>query len=403
MHVYDVATGPGAARRDRRASTAAPPAAASPGTPTARGFFYTRYPRRASAPPARPRFLPAGLLPQARHARPRPTPTCSARTSRASPRRRSTRRDDGAVRARHGRERRRRRAAQYLRGPAGPWRRVAALRRPESIDGPVRVRRRALPAVAQGRAARQDPARSPPASATLASRAGRSSPRATARSTTFCVTKRRASTWPSSSAVRRAARSSTRDGKAVAHGADPARSPRCPGVAAIGGDDVLFREPELRRAVRLVPRDAPTARSREPRSCATSPVRLRRRREVVARDGTFEGRHARSRSPSCAEGRRALDGTQPDAALRLRRLRHQPARRPTPRCGASGSSRAASTRWRTCAAAASSARTGTSAGNLTKKQNVFDDFIACAQRLVERRLHEARASSRSRAAPTAAC
>ena len=42
-------------------------------------------------------------------------------------------------------------------------------------------------------------------------------------------------------------------------------------------------------------------------------------------------------------------------------------------------------RWPICAAAASSARTGISAGNLTHKQNVFDDFIACAEHLIQRK------------------
>ena len=46
---------------------------------------------------------------------------------------------------------------------------------------------------------------------------------------------------------------------------------------------------------------------------------------------------------------------------------------------ASGSRTAASTRSRTCAAAASSARTWHKAGMLEKKQNVFDDFIAAAE------------------------
>ena len=38
----------------------------------------------------------------------------------------------------------------------------------------------------------------------------------------------------------------------------------------------------------------------------------------------------------------------------------------------------------TCAAAASSATSGTKAGNLTKKQNVFDDFAAAALLLMKR-------------------
>ena len=41
---------------------------------------------------------------------------------------------------------------------------------------------------------------------------------------------------------------------------------------------------------------------------------------------------------------------------------------------------------------------GTRPGNLTKKQNVFDDFTACAEHLIDARLHHARASWPSRAA-----
>ena len=43
------------------------------------------------------------------------------------------------------------------------------------------------------------------------------------------------------------------------------------------------------------------------------------------------------------------------------------------------------------------------AGTKLKKQNVFDDFIAAAEYLVEGEVHERRRSWRSRAAATAAC
>jgi prolyl oligopeptidase len=49
----------------------------------------------------------------------------------------------------------------------------------------------------------------------------------------------------------------------------------------------------------------------------------------------------------------------------------------------SGSSRAGSTRLPASAAAVSTAMPGIAPGNLTKKQNVFDDFAACAQYLVD--------------------
>ena len=93
---------------------------------------------------------------------------------------------------------------------------------------------------------------------------------------------------------------------------------------------------------------------------------------------------------------------QPDDALRLRRLLRQqlPTFRPdVPR----GSSGAASGCGATCAAAASTARRGTRPGMLEKKQNVFDDFIAAAEYLVEREVHVAREARRSWADRTAGC
>ena len=92
-------------------------------------------------------------------------------------------------------------------------------------------------------------------------------------------------------------------------------------------------------------------------------------------------RHARAdvrRAPEGPDARRP----QPDASStataastsrspRLQRARASP-----------GSSRAASSRWPTCAAAASTARRGTRPACALNKQNVFDDCIAAAEYLI---------------------
>ena len=64
---------------------------------------------------------------------------------------------------------------------------------------------------------------------------------------------------------------------------------------------------------------------------------------------------------------------------------------------------AASTPWPTCAAAASTARSGTRPAPSCNKQNVFDDFIAAAEWLIAEQVHLHPRSWPSRAAPTAAC
>ena len=76
---------------------------------------------------------------------------------------------------------------------------------------------------------------------------------------------------------------------------------------------------------------------------------------------TVEGRHAGPDVPRAQEGPRARRPA-PDAALRLRRLQRQPDAGSSARRRPGGWSRAASTRSPTCAAAASSARSGTGRG-----------------------------------------
>ena len=85
--------------------------------------------------------------------------------------------------------------------------------------------------------------------------------------------------------------------------------------------------------------------------------------------------------------RPARDPTRP---LRLRRLQRLARPRPTPRRRWPGSRPAACGRWPTCAAAASTARSGTAPGMRERKQNVFDDFAAAGEHLVAAGLDDAR-------------
>ena len=98
-----------------------------------------------------------------------------------------------------------------------------------------------------------------------------------------------------------------------------------------------------------------------------------------------------------------LDGNEPDAAVRLRRLQHLADAGLLGQPALPGWRWAASTRSPTCAAAASTARTGTRPARSCKKQNVFDDFIAAAEWLIANKYTRRRTSWPSRAAATAAC
>ena len=106
---------------------------------------------------------------------------------------------------------------------------------------------------------------------------------------------------------------------------------------------------------------------------AVGPGRLRHRAGL---------RHLRRRHPGPAvphpPARRRPDRRRPDAAVRLRRLpdRDRPELQARV-AGLDGARRPARGRRR-CAAAASTARPGTTPGGSANKQNVFDDFAACA-------------------------
>ena len=161
------------------------------------------------------------------------------------------------------------------------------------VERPVRPRRRALPALAQGRAARQDPARSPPATPTLADGAGRRRPRARAsierlRGHGDAALRRRPA-----SAGRRSCASSTSTARRRRHGADPTRSPPCASIGRARRRRRALRRPRATSSppawYRYAPRDGKARADRARR--ATSPVELRRRRgrardRPSSKDGT---------------------------------------------------------------------------------------------------------------------
>ena len=158
------------------------------------------------------------------------------------------------------------------------------------------------------------------------------------------------------------------------------------------------RSPIRRRSIATTWRPA-RARSSARRSVAFDPSRLRDRAGLLHRRRT--ARRSRCSSPTRRASRR--DGKNPTLLygyggfnISLTPAFSRAARSP-------GWRWAASTPWRTCAAAASTARRGTKPAWLDSKQNVFDDFIAAAEYLIDEQVHvDAEAGDRA-AAATAAC
>ena len=375
--------------RSSRASTAAPPAATWPGTPTARA---STTPATRAAGSARPRtWTSTSRSTSTRSARrPRRTATSWARTAAHRRDPASRRSDRPAARAGHRAERRRRRVrALPARRPDGKWQQFAAL------QGPASSRRRSAPATPLPAVAR----RARRAARCCGCRAGATrtvdegEPTVVPEGEDAIVTdfygyrSRRPSLPTDDPAVRHRTSSAARRSCALLRprrqaAAGPPQplppSPTVGGLAPLGGDDVLFAD-----ARRSPSRRPGTAYRREGRP---------RRRKTAALTPPSPVDFATSRWS--ASSRRRKDGTKVPVNILRRKgtkldgiepVRCSPATAATasaiepafdPSVPGAVRPRRSSSPSPTSAAAASSARSGTGPGNLTKKQNVFDDFAA---------------------------
>ena len=375
-----------------RASTAARPGGDVAWTADGSGFFYTRYPRPGRAAAAGPGLLPAGLLPRARHA---------DRDRRVRPRQGlpANRRDDASTASRDGRfvlatvkngdggE-----VAQYLLGPGETWTQVAAFA-DEAVEGQFGPDG-ALYLLSRKNAPRGKILRLAPGATALDGATHGAVSEGAASIDDFLRHGAPASTWPTSSAARRRCASSTPTAR------PPARcrscpSPRCRAwwrsaatpcssrTRATSSPSAWYRTgPDGKVARTGLFRTSPVsfADTEVVRETATSRDGTRVPVTILRRKGTRHRRRATRRSSTATAATASASGrsTPPDApplARAGRRLRGgEPARRRRVRRGLAP-------RRQRC----------------TRKQNVFDDFIACARLLIEAR-YTRPASSPSRAA-----
>ena len=285
-------------------------------------------------------------------------------------------------------------AAQYLRGPSGSWSTVAAFA-DHAIEGRFgpdgALYLLSYKGSPRGRILRLSPGSSDLAAAQTAVAEGQGA------IDDFCVTKDRIYVadlvgGPSSLRVLDAGRKGGRDG------GDP------PGLVRVrpGRDRRRrrpLREPELRRALRLVP-GGPRRKGFAHRSRAHLAGQLRRHGGHRG-NGRVAGRHARPGHRPAAKGD-APRRLQPDAALRLRGIRHQPAPdllRHAARLARAGRrlrGRGPARRRRVRRGLAPRREPHAQAERLRRLPRL-------GPAPHRRRLHAPRQGSRSRAAPTAAC
>ena len=170
----------------------------------------------------------------------------------------------------------------------------------------------------------------------------------------------------------------------AAPGPEAARVGAVGGLTPAGGDDVIFAAGLVHRAAGqyLLPGRRRSETTKLPLTVAAG-RRFRRRRgrpRVRHEQGRDEGAGEHPH-PEGGEARRL----EPVPGDRLRRVRRQHRAGVQSRRGACCSTTGSWSRWPTCAAAASSARSGTRPASLTKKQNVFDDFAAVLKHLIDRK------------------
>ena len=355
LHVFDVATGreTGDVIPLVQKGTAGGSAA---WTADGTGLFYTRYPHAGERAEGGPRLLPAGLVPRARHAG-RAGPL-RVRQGAAAHRGDLPARERGRPAAPRARPERRQRRLLALR-PEAPegWKEIASF-----ADGVVDARfgrDGSIWAISRkGASARPRPAA--PGGRPRAGLGARRSRAAPGRPRGDRAGDARASTWPRRLEGRAASTRTTSRATSLEELPAPPVS-AVSSLVPLEGDRVFYVESTSssgRRAGSSTTR--PRGRRRRPRSCGKSAARLLERRSRRG-ERALEGRHARPDVPRAEEGHEAGQAGTPSFS-RATAASGFPRRRSSTSSRTSSSPAGSSSSPRSCAAAESSARTGTTPG-----------------------------------------